>query len=201
MKVEKLSRRGFFGTSAGAVLADPGRAAARSVGVKAGDLPDLTIKEVKVYVLGREQIAAIVTNSGIEGNYTLGGRYWHPNWSNAGWLEYAKGLLRNKSVLDLPALTSQYEPGRRRVGQSSYAAAIDNCLWDIMGKAVGLPVFRILGAYRDKVLAYASSQHHANVEDFVEEVKRVKALGLQGLQDSPAGSADARAGAWTTSST
>lgn len=186
MKKEKVSRRDFFGASAGgamagagAVLANPGQAAAQAVGVTAGDLPDLTIKEVKVYVLGRERIAAIVTNSGIEGNYTLGTRYWHPNWSNEGWLEYAKRLLRNRSVLDLPAVTSQYEPGRRRVGQSSYAAAIDNCLWDIMGKAVGLPAYRILGAYRNKVLAYASSQHHSTIEDFVEEVKRIKSLGYK----------------------
>ncbi len=192
MKKEAVSRRKFFGASAGgaisgaaAVLANPARAAAQAVGAKAADLPDLTIKEVKVYVLGRERIAAIVTNSGIEGNYTLAGRYWHPNWSNAGWLEYAKRLLLNKSALDLPALTSQYEPGRRRVGQSSYASAIDNCLWDILGKAVGLPVYRILGAYREKVLAYASSQHHARVEDFVEEVKRVKSLGYKAYKIHP----------------
>jgi len=53
----KLSRRKFFGaTAAGgtmaaaAALADPPMAAAQAVGVKRGDLPDLTIKEVKVYV-------------------------------------------------------------------------------------------------------------------------------------------------------
>jgi len=188
LKTEKVSRRKFFGASAGgaaAVLANPGFAAAQAVGVKARDLPDLTIKQVKVYVVGRERIAAIVTNSGIEGNYTLNPRYWHPNWSNAGWLDYAKRLLPGKSVLDLPAITSQYEPGRRRVGQSSYASAIDNCLWDILGKAVGLPVYRILGAYRDKVLAYASSQHHATVEAFVDEVKRVKALGYKAYKIHP----------------
>ena len=71
-------------------------------------------------------------------------------------------------------------------GQSSYASAIDNCLWDILGKAVGLPVYRILGAYRDKVLAYASSQHHATVEDFVNEVRQVKGAGVHGLQDPSA---------------
>jgi L-alanine-DL-glutamate epimerase-like enolase superfamily enzyme len=185
---ESISRRGFFGATAGgalAALADPGRAAAQAVGVKPGDLPDLTIQSVKVYVLRRERIASIVTASGIEGNYTLNERYWHPNWSNAGWLEYAKRLLTGRSVLELPALTSQWEPSRRRVGQSSYASAIDNCLWDILGKAVGLPVYRLLGAYRDKVLAYASSQHHPTVEAFVEEVKRVKALGYKAYKIHP----------------
>src|SRR6266702_1264731 len=100
------SRRGFLGTSLAAVssLADPGQAAAQGVGVKPADLPDLTIKEVRVYnIKGSTQLAGIVTNSGIEGNYSLAARYWHPNWSNAGWLEYAKRTLVGKSVLDLPA--------------------------------------------------------------------------------------------------
>jgi L-alanine-DL-glutamate epimerase-like enolase superfamily enzyme len=195
MPINEFSRRSFFGRSAGAaVVAAPGLAAAQSAGVRPGDLPDLTIREVKVYALdrskfgrgaGHERIAAVVTESGIEGNYALVSRYWHPNWSNLGWLEYAKRLLVGKSVLDLPDLTSQYEPQRRRVGQSSYASAIDNCLWDILGKAVGLPVYRILGAYRDRVLAYASSQHHDTVQEFVDEVIECKRQGFRAYKIHP----------------
>jgi hypothetical protein len=46
-----VSRRGFLaGTSlSAATLANPGLAAAQAVAVKPGDLPDLTIKEVRVY--------------------------------------------------------------------------------------------------------------------------------------------------------
>src|ERR1700733_7244201 len=57
MSKREMSRRDFMcqsaiGSAAGAVAAlwDPASAAAQSVGVKRGDLPDLTIKEVKVYV-------------------------------------------------------------------------------------------------------------------------------------------------------
>jgi len=51
----KQSRRQFFGAAGVtaamvSALADPPHAAAQSVGVKPADLPDLTIKEVKVYV-------------------------------------------------------------------------------------------------------------------------------------------------------
>ena len=177
-------------------LADPAAAASQAVGIKPGDLPDLTIKQVKVYVIepgkaegaasdGHDHIAAIVTNSGIEGNYTLAERYWHPNWNNQGWLEYAKGVLPGRSVLDLPALTSQWAPTKRRLGQSSYASAIDNCLWDILGKAVGLPVYQILGAYRNRVLAYASSQHHGTLEEFVTEVQQCKAQGFKAYKIHP----------------
>ena len=194
------SRRSFLGAAVAApalgvvALADPGRAAAQAAGVKRGDLPDLTIKQVKVLVLkaeGRtgEKLAAIVTNSGIEGNYTLDDRYYHPNWSNLGWLEYAKGALPGKSVLDLPALTSQWRPSLRRYGQLSYAAAVDNCCWDILGKAVGLPVYRILGAHRNRVRAYASSQHLRNVEEFVADVKHAMSDGFTAYKIHPPGGA------------
>jgi L-alanine-DL-glutamate epimerase-like enolase superfamily enzyme len=219
MNDRNFSRRQFLGTSAlgtlglGAILASPARAAAQAVGVKAPDLPDLTIKEVKVYVLdrhkmprsdpaiiaasprgqgvanalygGQVQIASIVTTSGIEGNYTLDDHYFHPNWTTKGWLEYAKNACVGRSVLDLPAITSQWIPEKRRLGQSAYASAIDNCLWDILGKAVNLPVYRILGAYRDKVMAYASTQHHDTLEQFVEEAKLIKSQGFQAYKIHP----------------
>ena len=205
-----ISRRSFLNASAmslaAAAIAHPAEAAAQNAGIKPADLPDLTIKSVKVYVINRtptrpasaatpgvpprsntEQIASVVTNSGIEGNYTLEQRYFHPNWSNLGWLEYAKRTLPGKSVLDLPHITSQWEPDLRRQGQLSYASAIDNCLWDILGKAVNLPTYRILGAYRDKVMAYGSSQHHKNADDFVTEVKRCKAAGIMAYKIHPPG--------------
>jgi L-alanine-DL-glutamate epimerase-like enolase superfamily enzyme len=209
------SRRDFLGvaTSVPAIgalaLSDPGRAAAQAVGIKRADLPDLTIKQVRVIVTkpkerpasgggrgaGRtpppqrtgEKFAAVVTNSDIEGNYTLGDRYYHPNWSNLGWLEYARTALPGKSILELPALTSQWRPSLRRYGQLSYAAAVDNCCWDILGKAVGLPVYRILGAHRDRVRAYASSQHLRTVDDFVADAKHAMSDGFTAYKIHPPG--------------
>src|ERR1039457_2936329 len=103
MSDRKRSRREFFGASAGvtaavaSALADPPHAASQSAGVKPGDLPDLTIKEVKVYVAdlsnfrrlnGSGEIVSVVTNGGHEGNYTIGNRSLTPNW-----LEWAKPAL------------------------------------------------------------------------------------------------------------
>jgi hypothetical protein len=119
MSDKKKSRREFLGASAGvtaavaSVLADPPRAAAQQAGVKRADLPDLTIREVKVYVAdlsnfrrlnGSEtgEIVSVVTNSGHEGNYTIGNRGLTPNW-----LEWAKPALLGKSVIDLlPTITA-----------------------------------------------------------------------------------------------
>ena len=130
----KTSRRQFFGASTACARGLPPcpipLAAAQSVGVKRNDLPDLTIKEVKVYVtdLGNVrrlnstetgEIISIVTNSGHEGNYTIGNRS-----ITAGWLEWAKPVLLGKNVIDLlPTITAtsglkaSYGFGARRAGR------------------------------------------------------------------------------------
>lgn len=195
MLSRNVSRRQFFNRSAVgaaaalAVVPEPARSAVESTGIKPSDL---AIKEVKAYVLkssgrrgGEQRIASIVTNCGIEGNYTLAPRYFHPNWSNLGWVEYAKELLPGKNALDLPAITSQWEPSKRRLGQLSYASAVDNCLWDILGKAAGLPVYRMLGAYRNRVRAYASSQHLNTVEEFVADLDHARGEGFTAYKIHP----------------
>jgi len=194
MSKQETSRRKFFAaTAAGAATAvwagDPGLAAAQAVGVKRADLPDLTVKQVKVYVLKPEkpgslgeQFASVVTNSGIEGNYALARHYAHSNWSNIGWLATAKRSLTGKNAFNLPVFTSQFHS---EVGQAASASAINNCLWDILGKAVGLPVYRILGAYRERVRAYASSQHLGTVAEFVADVKRARSQGYTAYKIHP----------------
>jgi hypothetical protein len=110
----EVSRRNFLAGSVGfAALGNPIAAAARSVGVKAGDLPDLTIKEVKVYVtdLGNYrslngetgELFSVVTNGGIEGNYTPGNR--NPT---VGWLQWAKSALVGKNSMEPTDRESTY---------------------------------------------------------------------------------------------
>jgi L-alanine-DL-glutamate epimerase-like enolase superfamily enzyme len=218
------------GTAAGfAALADPGVAAAQSVGVKKRDLPDLTVKQVKVYVTGVEnihrlngsetgEILAVVTNSGIEGNYTIGNRE-----RTLGWLEWAKATLVGQNVVDLlPALnaTSGMKSsggfnsrartgggaGQRpaataaRVSTGTFvavpsrsggswpdykAAAADICLWDILGKAVDRPIYKILGGSKDRMMAYASSQHLPSIEDYVPDAMKAKEQGYKGYKIHP----------------
>jgi L-alanine-DL-glutamate epimerase-like enolase superfamily enzyme len=246
MKNAEFSRREFLsssavGTAAGAAaLLNPGLMAAQTAGVKPGDLPDLTIKEVKVYVTdltnihrlnGTEtgELISVVTNGGIEGNYTLGDRN-----HTEGWLEWAKAALVGKSVIDvLPTLTAtsgmkgpagfDATPARRAVGGGNfgnapkepgagpafggaavagsglmmhgggswpnyYTAAADVCLWDILGKAVNRPIYQILQGgtnKKDRMMAYASSQHLPTVEDYVPDVLKAKELGFRGYKIHP----------------
>jgi len=126
MSRRELSRRGFFGASAAAgaaVMAHPVNLAAQSAGVKPSDLPDLTIKEAKIYVTdpsswrnsgaglsGGAEIASMVTNSGIEGNFTLGNRGNPP-----GWVDFAKANCVGKNLYDILPTVS-YIPNQTRPG-------------------------------------------------------------------------------------
>ena len=67
-----------------------------------------------------------------------------------------------------------------RVGASAISA-IDIALWDIAGKAHGVPVYQLLGGLvRDKVVCYPHNQgEDGNVEALVESGRQTTALGYR----------------------
>jgi len=248
MSARELSRRSFLGASAAAgaaVIAHPVSMAAQSAGVKPADLPDLTIKEAKIYNLdptswrnagaglsGGGEIATMVTASGIEGNFTLGNRGNPP-----GWVDFAKANCVGRNLLDIlptvsyiplqnrpgggaappagaarPAGAGPIAQGTNRAGGARrefvggfnpgfasrphgtgtpgpnvHAAACDFIMWDILGKAVNRPVYKILGGTKEKILAYASSQHLATIEDYGPDVLKAKAAGIKAYKIHPGG--------------
>jgi L-alanine-DL-glutamate epimerase-like enolase superfamily enzyme len=59
-------------------------------------------------------------------------------------------------------------------------SAIDIGLWDLVGKAAGLPLYRLFGACRDRVPVYGSGGFLAySVEQLVEEARRYVELGCR----------------------
>ena len=79
--------------------------------------------------------------------------------------------------------------GSRFPGGSIVNAAIsgiEQALWDIKGKAFGVPVYQLIGGKcRDKVRAYQSASGHTPKE-LADNAKRlVEAYGYTGLKMSP----------------
>lgn len=86
-----------------------------------------------------------------------------------------KGLLIGQNPLDIERLWetmvwSNFANGRRGIVMGAISG-IDIALWDIAGKAAGLPLYRLLGANSDKVQGYASAGFYAP-EKSVDDLKR-----------------------------
>ncbi|HKF78732.1 MAG TPA: enolase C-terminal domain-like protein [Candidatus Dormibacteraeota bacterium] len=61
-------------------------------------------------------------------------------------------------------------------------AVLDCALWDLAGRAAGLPVYHLLGALRDSVTAYASSQTYATVAEFQRQAEAWLERGFRAIK-------------------
>ena len=67
---------------------------------------------------------------------------------------------------------------------------VDVALWDICAKEAGLPLYKYIGAYRDSLPVYASSNFLPSVDAYVEEALYYKSKGIKGYKAHPAGPAE-----------
>jgi L-alanine-DL-glutamate epimerase-like enolase superfamily enzyme len=131
----------------------------------------------------------ITTDDGIEGNAFLGQRPEADLKSLCGQvLNIVQRDLVGRDATDREWLWAQLRMYTFYGGMGPLAwSAIDVALWDIAGKAAGLPVYKLLGAQRHSVPVYASSPYYPEVEGYVEEVLRYKAAGFTAYKIHPAG--------------
>lgn len=61
-------------------------------------------------------------------------------------------------------------------------SAIDLALWDILGKAAGLPLYQLLGGARERILSYASTPLLADVPAYLRFVDDLIAQGFRAIK-------------------
>jgi L-alanine-DL-glutamate epimerase-like enolase superfamily enzyme len=59
---------------------------------------------------------------------------------------------------------------------------IDMALWDIVGQAAGLPLYKLWGNYRSRIPAYASAVEVGTLEDRAELTLHYQALGFKAIK-------------------
>lgn len=98
-------------------------------------------------------VLEITTDAGIVGEYTwttgINGHAADHIRSIAGWLIGQDAFERERIWNDLRRVWRKYD----QLG----LGPIDNALWDIAGKTYGVPLWELLGGYRTRLPAYAST--------------------------------------------
>lgn len=89
-------------------------------------------------------------------------------------------MLEGADLTDIEAISHRMWLYGRTVGFISPMSGIDQALWDLKGKVLGVPVSHLLGGpVRDKVNAYACSALKKSVDEHVEDVKYYVELGFK----------------------
>jgi len=167
----------------------------------------MKIKDIKLHVIrpnfgsGSSRVLEIgvlriVGEDGLEG-YAFAGTCFH---SGRPFFEPIVSVLKprllGRDVADREWLWSNVWTRHGRLAQGTKIptaawAVVDIAMWDLAGKAAGMPVYHMLGAQREKILAYASAPllpgTEKTVDDYVEEAKGFVGRGFRGFKLSPGG--------------
>ncbi len=105
----------------------------------------------------------------------------------------ADPLAPERLYQKLFALTSQrlaHEKGWSREALVRICSAVDIAAWDIVGKAAGLPLYRLFGGYRSEVPCYVTCAYYRDGKTLAElrdEMQMLKAQGHHGFKAKAGG--------------
>jgi L-alanine-DL-glutamate epimerase-like enolase superfamily enzyme len=129
-------------------------------------------------------VLRIMTDEGIEGNNFLSYPGPGPAAIADQIITFIKPLLVGADPLDIGA--HWLRMSRLSHFTSPIAmGVVDVALWDIAGKAAGMPVHRLLGTCRDRIPVYFSSGHHTGPERYAEEAVYWQEQGWRGYKLHP----------------
>ena len=129
-------------------------------------------------------LLAIVTDSGVTGQAFFGGANRGAETEGRSLIDAFKPLLIGQDPLDRERLNqAMWRRGRLTLVRA--IGAVDVALWDLAGKAAGLPIHQLLGTYRHSLPAYASSQAFASIDEYCEQALHYKSLGWRAYKIHP----------------
>ncbi len=138
--------------------------------------------------LGQLALLTILCDDGQQGHAFAPSEVLRPHVLDA----FARKVLRGQDPLHRERLWFELEHWQRgSAGQLTdrALAAIDQALWDLAGRALGQPVYKLLGGYRDKVPAYGSTMCGdelpgglATPQDYADFALKLVARGYQAIK-------------------
>ncbi|MEX2345155.1 MAG: mandelate racemase/muconate lactonizing enzyme family protein [Balneolaceae bacterium] len=132
------------------------------------EITDMRVAEVDGIPF-RVPIIRIDTNQGISGFGEV---------RDGGAKEYAlmlKSRILGRNPCNVEFILRDIEQFRGEGRQGGGVSAVEMALWDIVGKAYGVPVYQLLGGkYRDKIQLYADTSGAADPHEFARNMKETR---------------------------
>jgi L-alanine-DL-glutamate epimerase-like enolase superfamily enzyme len=137
----------------------------------------MKITDLKCAVIGRSPIVRIATDEGISG---FGQVEQYKPYLKPFVLNFREALIGEDPTNVERVMVKIRQRGSFKP-YGSAVSAIEMALWDLAGKAAGLPVYKLLGGkVRDRVRAYNGAYREpmtgTEPEDYAEAVRRMKAM-------------------------
>jgi L-alanine-DL-glutamate epimerase-like enolase superfamily enzyme len=150
------------------------------------DIPATTYGAHTGRFSGKSQLGLlrIATDQGIEGHAFLGSAMNPATTDGQGLITHIKPVLMGKNPLDRELLNQEIWKRQRSAGVRAIGA-VDVALWDIVGKAFGQPIHRLIGTYRESVPAYASSAVLPSPSAYAEEAVKFRDAGWAAYKIHP----------------
>jgi len=126
----------------------------------------------------------ITTDEAITGHSFLGSVNRAADRDGPSLIQYLKPVLLGQDPLDRERLNERLW-GQARSTSVRAIGACDVALWDIAGKAAGMPIHRLLGSYRENLPAYASSQALDSAEAYIDQAREYLERGVAAYKIHP----------------
>ncbi|VTU33619.1 L-Ala-D/L-Glu epimerase [Variovorax sp. SRS16] len=91
-----------------------------------------------------------------------------------------RDLLIGRDPHDVEQISYKLTDSLRSPG--AVASAVDICLWDLLGKHHGEPIYRLLGAARNRMRAYASTIMYDTVPEYVKIAEECYEQGFRAFK-------------------
>jgi L-alanine-DL-glutamate epimerase-like enolase superfamily enzyme len=72
--------------------------------------------------------------------------------------------------------------GRELASSRGTYGGLEVALWDIIGKALDMPLYKVLGACRDRIMAYAATNRLLKAEEHVKQVSEIMNMGFKAVK-------------------
>ncbi len=150
------------------------------------NIPPVRYGTANPATVGRSDIGVveIATDAGVTGHSFLGASFRPAHLDATMLVESLKPRLIGQDPLAREALWQAMNKARRGVTYR-VIGALDTALWDLGGKVAGLPLHRMIGSFRRRIPAYASSGSLADEAAYLAQLDEVRARGFRAYKLHP----------------